>query len=838
VATVTTIRGNSAARLKSEQLSGIVGIVEHFVHPTLRRGPDTLYRTRVLIGLLLAFSAIFAFACIVLPLTAMPPLNQALGIGICFSSFVGTCALLLRLQRYGSYHFCSEATGLLIEMAVVVGICVSGGVMQSSATQLLIVPPLLAYFFGSLRAGNEALLLSLLIVLIFLSAESAGIHFPQTIATARDLRTVQLLVCFINVLTVSAMAFTYELTAVKLRNERDREHQKALTMAQMDGLTGLANRRSLDLSLKQRIESCGARQPPHPFVLCCVDLDGFKPINDQYGHKVGDEVLRVVAERLRLSFRGNDVVGRNGGDEFTAMFDAVGCLPGAEGSNIGVFAERMLHMIGKPIETSAGRLQVGASLGFAFYPRDGRAAEALTRAADSAMYEAKSAGGSAWRIFQPAPDSARIVEDTSPPPPPSTQNAADTLPGASLLTERGHSAGIKARLVERVDSFVHPSLRTESVTLSRARVLAMALLLVGFVISVTGPVLLVAPLPLTSKIIGNAICVPIVITTALLLVFLRRTGNYVVSSAALVLLVYFAVLAGICVSGGAGVSCSAQLMAAAPLIAYFFGGARWGTGMVVASLATIVVFALLEMTGFHFYGALDPGAAGMMQVLVGIIGLFFSSGMAFSYEFAARNLKRERDEEHKVVERLAHTDALTGLANRVRFDQELDSRVRRSTAAASNACFTLCCLDLNGFKPINDRYGHDVGDEVLKVVAERLRRCVRDSDLAGRHGGDEFMLLLDEIRDEAQIKLVAQCVLQALAAPITTRAGELSIQGSLGFSSFPDDGYSADALKNAADKAMYAAKSGGGGWKLYRSEFHRPAPPLRGRTAGGRRQRV
>jgi diguanylate cyclase (GGDEF)-like protein len=306
----------------------------------------------------------------------------------------------------------------------------------------------------------------------------------------------------------------------------------------------------------------------------------------------------------------------------------------------------------------------------------------------------------------------------------------------------------------------------------------------------------------------------------------------------MVLMVYFAVLAGICVSGGAGVSCSAQLMAAAPLIAYFFGGARWGTGMVLASLATIVVFALLEMTGVHFYGALDPGTAGLMRVMVAIIGLLFSSGMAFSYEFAARNLKRERDEEHKVVERLAHTDALTGLANRFRFDEELDSRVRRSTAAASNACFTLCCLDLNGFKPINDRYGHDVGDEVLKVVAERLRRCVRDSDVAGRHGGDEFMLLLDGIRDEAQIKLVAQCVLQALAAPITTRAGALSIQGSLGFASFPDDGYSADTLKHAADKAMYAAKSEGGGWKLYRSEFHQPAPPLRGRTAGGRQQRA
>jgi diguanylate cyclase (GGDEF)-like protein len=833
---VTTIRSNSAAKLRSEPLADHVGIVEYFVHPTLRGKPDVLYRTRVLIGLLLVFAAIFASACLVLPFTAMPLLNQTLGIGICFSSFLGTCALLLHLQRHGSYHFCSEAAGLLIAMAVVIGIGLSGGVMQSSATQLLMVPPLLAYFFGSLRAGNQALLLSLLVVLLFMSAQYAGVPFPQTIGTERDLKTVQLLVCFINVLAVSAMAFTYELTAVKLKNERDREHHKALVLAQTDGLTGLANRRSIDNCLKQRIERYGAMQPPRPFVICCVDLDGFKPINDQYGHKIGDEVLYVVSERLRLSFRGNDVVGRHGGDEFIAIFDAVGCVPGASGSNIGILAEHMLYMIAKPIETSAGRLQVGASLGFAIYPHDGRSAETLTRAADSAMYEAKSSGGSAWRVFQPSMNPTQPMEETlsssSSATIVTTASAAPDVPPA--MTQ----GGIKARLTALVDTFIHPSLRIESDRMRRARILVMALLVYFGIVFLADAVLMAIPLPPSSKFMTNAICTPNVVIMALLLVSLRRIGNYSVCSAAMVLTVYFTVLASICVSGGGGVSCATQLMAAAPLIAYFFGGVRWGTGMVIASLAAIIVFALLEMTKFHFSYALDAGQTRMIQVVVGIVGLVFSSGMAFSYELAARNLKRERDEEHKVVERFAHTDALTGLANRFRFDEALDLRVRRAKASASNACFTLCCLDLNGFKPINDRYGHNVGDEVLKVVAERLRRCVRDSDIAGRHGGDEFMLLLDGVRDEAQIKPIAQCVLSALATPIMTPAGELSIHGSLGFASFPDDGYGADALKNAADKAMYAAKSEGGGWKLYRSEFHQPASSLRRRGADGSRQRA
>ncbi len=813
-----------------------VGVVEYFVHPALRRKPDTLYRTRVLIGLLIAFASIFALACIILPLTSVPRLNLVLGLGICFPSFVGTCLLLTRLQRHGSYRFCSVATGLLIEMAVVVGICLSGGIMQSSAAQLLAVPPLVAYFFGSTRGGSYSLLLSLFIVFTFVAAERAGIHFPQTIGDARDLRTVQLLICFINVLAVSAMAFAYELTAIKLKCERDREHQKALTMAQMDVLTGLANRRSVDTNLRRRIEVCGTAIPPRPFVLCCVDLDGFKPINDQYGHRVGDEVLRVVAERLRLSFRGNDIVGRHGGDEFMAMFDATGCLPNAEGSSVEMLAERMLQIIGKPIETSVGRLQVGASLGFAFYPRDGRDADALKRAADSAMYDAKCNGGSTWRFFRPSTNSAPVAQAQVLPKPAAPIVVAATDTRTSLPPQSGHEAtilvGIKARFLALVDTFVHPTLRTESSTLSRGRILAMTLLLTGVVIFSTGVVLALAPLPVRSKILGLAICVPIVAIAALLLGTLRRSGNYVLCSVSMVLVVFFAVLAGTCVSGGAAVSCAAQLMAIAPLVAYFFGGARWGAGMVIASLAVIVLFALLEMTGFRFYGALDPATAGRMQLMVGVIGLIFTSGMAFIYEFVARNLKRERDQEQKVVERLAQTDALTGLANRFKFDTELSARIVHCNATVPPARFTLCYVDLDGFKPINDQYGHDVGDEVLQAVSERLRGCLRDRDVVGRHGGDEFMMLFDSVKDETQVELIARRLLRALAPPIATRAGTVSVQGSLGFASFPDDGDTADALKNAADKAMYVAKKRGGGWKSYQTALREIEPSRRERTGG------
>jgi diguanylate cyclase (GGDEF)-like protein len=128
----------------------------------------------------------------------------------------------------------------------------------------------------------------------------------------------------------------------------------------------------------------------------------------------------------------------------------------------------------------------------------------------------------------------------------------------------------------------------------------------------------------------------------------------------------------------------------------------------------------------------------------------------------------------------------------------------------------LCYLDLDGFKPINDRYGHDVGDEVLRVISERLRSCIREGDSVGRHGGDEFTLLFNSVRNETEVELIARRLVQAITPPISTSAGVVSVQGSLGFARFPSDGDNEDALKSAADKAMYLAKAQGGGWRSYR----------------------
>ncbi len=155
------------------------------------------------------------------------------------------------------------------------------------------------------------------------------------------------------------------------------------------------------------------------------------------------------------------------------------------------------------------------------------------------------------------------------------------------------------------------------------------------------------------------------------------------------------------------------------------------------------------------------------------------------------------------VTQQAETDALTGIANRLRFSQKV-----AETIAASRP-FGLLFLDLEKFKPFNDRYGHDVGDRVLQIVAGRLQAMVRTQDLAVRLGGDEFVLVFDELQDKAVLEQRAAAVAESVARNF--HIGDLtgSIGVNIGAALFPRDGNSEDELLRLADRNMYRAKQSG-----------------------------
>ena len=179
----------------------------------------------------------------------------------------------------------------------------------------------------------------------------------------------------------------------------------------------------------------------------------------------------------------------------------------------------------------------------------------------------------------------------------------------------------------------------------------------------------------------------------------------------------------------------------------------------------------------------------------------------------ARKLQEEQ------IRHLAHHDILTGLPNRLLFGD----RLRQALLAAQRAsCLLgLVFFDLDKFKPVNDNYGHAVGDLLLQQVATRLRGILRASDTLARLGGDEFVVLLPRVSGMLDARKVAEDILRELNRPFVTEGFTLHISASLGVAVYPDAAHDADSLMRCADAAMYQAKLQGRGQV---AEYVIPAP--------------
>ncbi|GAA6167949.1 sensor domain-containing protein [Sessilibacter corallicola] len=156
------------------------------------------------------------------------------------------------------------------------------------------------------------------------------------------------------------------------------------------------------------------------------------------------------------------------------------------------------------------------------------------------------------------------------------------------------------------------------------------------------------------------------------------------------------------------------------------------------------------------------------------------------------------------IERMAYFDALTGLANRRYFKSNLDRQIKLSKR--SQGMFALMALDLNGFKSINDTFGHDAGDKVLVEVAKRLTACVRESNVISRIGGDEFNILVSDYDQPKDLIHISKRILDSIKAPIDVSNDEVSVSTSIGITIYPGDAQSPEQLIKNADLALYSAK--------------------------------
>lgn len=169
------------------------------------------------------------------------------------------------------------------------------------------------------------------------------------------------------------------------------------------------------------------------------------------------------------------------------------------------------------------------------------------------------------------------------------------------------------------------------------------------------------------------------------------------------------------------------------------------------------------------------------------------------------NLARERQERE--LAELAFVDGLTHLPNRAYFTEHLDGAIAQSHR--ESASFAVHYVDLDGFKAVNDRHGHEAGDHVLAVIAARLKMAARLSDVVARHGGDEFIVLQRRYDGPIGASLLAQRLIDAAAEPIVIRDEIVRLGASVGIAVFPNDARTAEELLRCADSAMYRAKHAG-----------------------------
>jgi len=211
----------------------------------------------------------------------------------------------------------------------------------------------------------------------------------------------------------------------------------------------------------------------------------------------------------------------------------------------------------------------------------------------------------------------------------------------------------------------------------------------------------------------------------------------------------------------------------------------------------------MEREGLHNDGQVFPIELSLSSWISG--GKYFYSGIL-------RDISERKQAELQITY-IAQHDSLTNLPNRYLFE-ELSS-LELQKAKRNKESLALLFIDIDGFKLVNDTLGHGVGDKVLKIIANRLKESIRESDVVSRFGGDEFVILLSNQGHSEGAKKIANEIINSISSSFNLKNKDVSVGASIGIAIYPDDGNSVNNLIKEADKAMYLAKeSGKNTWKM------------------------
>lgn len=288
----------------------------------------------------------------------------------------------LLLLAQGRFQLAQATFAWSAVIWIYLSISVTGGVEDSVAAPTLVLPPTIFFCLYGVRAGLiVAIAMPLAAALQSLLLHGLGIAPPHLESQVNPALNRALVLIVTYLIVILALVVHGRMNAL-LRAQRRAERLKLQSLANEDMLTGIANARHF----RQRLEQACARIDRHGGALAVLYLDfnDFKQINDDFGHAMGDEVLRLVAQRLRQALRREDTVARLGGDEFAVLVDRV-----SDDQQIPRLIDRIRQIVAEPVEVDGQRHAISASVGRAIYPTDVGDRRAVIEVADRDMYRAK-----------------------------------------------------------------------------------------------------------------------------------------------------------------------------------------------------------------------------------------------------------------------------------------------------------------------------------------------------------------------------------------------------------------------------------------------------------------
>lgn len=361
-----------------------MNFLDRWIYSGYLADPELLLRARVVVGLSY-FNLLLCLASqVVLYTTITRHIGQlALGHFIVGFFLVFYTCLLVLFKRMGSFFWTGNTLCLASFLGTMVAIYI-GGSYPAPMGIVVVLVPVLAFLIAGQKSGFFWTVMVLIAELVFASlADSPYWGAREAIMLERAVVPSALLVTTMTVGIIAGAFYIIDRLNLDLRRELFLERRMLEYNAAHDGLTGLYNRRAFDAIFKDMT----GRAACDPFALLYLDLNAFKPINDNLGHDVGDQILQKFSERLLRATRDDDVVARMGGDEFAIIIKHVSQVHQAERVLKQVLSETQ-----KPLNIDGTEFRLESSIGVAFWPMHGRTQKELFKQADDAMYHSKRCG--------------------------------------------------------------------------------------------------------------------------------------------------------------------------------------------------------------------------------------------------------------------------------------------------------------------------------------------------------------------------------------------------------------------------------------------------------------